>query len=196
MVMVEQVNFQGLSKLPKTAIGVFCQENRIKIDKAIVLDPAISIVDALFVLYQTKAMAEFFQVLTSALPSRERVWFACLAARDMQPEGEEKSEAILAAEAWVFKPNVKTRAAVQKVIEDADMDDPTVLAADAAFHGITPDQKEIDKSPPTASPAMVFGAVLQSLYEAEGDDELEINWNSLVARGLNIAAGGNGKTGA
>ena len=40
-----------------------------------------------------------------ALPARERVWWACLAARDMLAYGAAESAAIVeATEAWVFKP--------------------------------------------------------------------------------------------
>ncbi len=74
------------------------------------------------------------------------------------------------------------------------MDDLTVLAADAAFHGIVPGLEEVVQSPPTASPAMVFAAVLQSLLLDDDPDAIEAKWSMLVSRGQNIAAGGNGKS--
>jgi hypothetical protein len=193
MTMTDKNKFEGLTKLPNTKIGAFCKVNRIKIKPDIGVDPEMALADGLSELYKANAMPEFLQVLAWALPPRERVWFACLAAGDLLGDDAEKTPALLAAEAWVFKPNVETRTVVQKAIENADVDDPTVLAADAAYHGIVAGLEDEVKSPPAASPTIVFALVVQTLFAEEGETAIAAKWQSLVARGLNIAAGGNGK---
>jgi len=191
--MQEQQSFEAMNKLPDARFAVFCGQNRIKIKPELEIDETAKVGQGLEALYQAKEMVAFFQVLAHALPVRERVWFACLAVRRLLPPEVKSSPCLTAAETWVYKPNIKTREQVTQAIKLADGDDPTVLAADAAFHGIVAGLEEEVKSPPSASAAMVFAAALQALYAGEDEAALEANWHRLVAVGVNIAQGGNGK---
>lgn len=184
--------FRKLDKLPKVGFGDFCHFEKIKIDAKFGIDPAAPLTYGLEILYNNNAKMEFLQVLCSALPARERVWYACLACRDMLPKDAPKTAVLQAAEAWVYKPNIKTRKAVEQALKDADGDDPTVMAGDAAFHGIVPGLEDEVKSPPNACAAMAFGAVLQSLYSRSSEAAQKEKWQLLAARGLNIASGGSG----
>lgn len=194
--MSEKTMFEDLVKLPKVEFAGFCKQSKIKVPEDAPVAVGASLVDGLQQLHDAKVMPTFFHVLVAALPARERVWFACLTGRDMLAEGVDKTKAIVAAEAWVFKPNLETREAVQEAILASEMDDPTLLVADAANHSIVAGLEDEVDSPPTAAPSLVFGLILQKLYAGDDAAEIDAEWNKLVARGLNIAAGGNGKVDA
>lgn len=191
--MTQEHKFDGLTKLPDVTIGPFCAKHRLKINPELELEGTLPLPAALEQLVEKRAMTEYLNVMAHALPPREGVWLACLSVADMHAPDAAPTAALKAAQDWVYKPNKNTRDAVEKAIKAAEMDDPTVLAADAAFHAIVPGLEEEVKSPPAAAPAMVFAAALQSLFRNEKEDAILANWNQLVARSLNIAAGGNGK---
>jgi len=185
--------FDNLSRIPDEKFAPWAKKNRIEVPPEVVVPENANISQGLEALYNGSAQPEFLFALSYALPARQGVWFACMAARDMLEKDAEPTPAIKAAEAWVFKPNVASREATFKIINNADPDDLTVVAAESAFHGITKGLEDEVLSPPAASPAMVFSAALQSLLVDEDPDVTEKKWTLLVARGLNIASGGNGK---
>ncbi len=89
--MTDQSKFEGPNKLPKTTLGAFCRHHRIKLNSDLDVDDSVSLPEGLEILFQKRAVTEFFLIFSTALPARERVWYACLAARDMLPEGAEKT---------------------------------------------------------------------------------------------------------
>ena len=191
--MQQKQSFDALNKLPEMRFGDFCGQHRIRVNPALEIDPQARLDKGLEALFQAQEKVGFFQVLAHALPVRERVWFACLAAQRLLPPEVKSSPCLTAARAWVYKPNIKTRENVAKAIAEAQPDDPTVLAADAAFHGIVGGLDDEVKSPPAACSAMVFAAVIQALFDGENEEALQQNWHDLVACGVNIAQGGNGQ---
>lgn len=191
--MNSQISFDGLKKLPEEPFATFCTGRKIKVDPEYSIGQDASLAEGLQVLYGARAQPAFFQVLANALPVRESVWLACLAANDLLPEPDNPPPTLASAKAWVFKPNPDTRKAVEDAIAEADMDDPTVLAADAAFHGIVKGLEDHVLSPPNAAPTMVFAMLMQAALADEDPDVAEDNWQRLVAYGVNIAAGGAGK---
>lgn len=186
-------DFDGLAKINTSAFGGFCRARKLKVDPAHGIDPDQPVAGALAALYLAHDMPTFFRVLAYALPVRESVWLACLAGEQMLPEGAEPTAALKAAQAWVYKPNEDTRKAVELAIKDADFDDPTVLAADAAFHGMAKGLEDVVHSPPTACPTMVFAMLLKAALRDGDAAKAETNWQDLVGFSLNIAAGGTGK---
>lgn len=186
-------DFDGLTKINTSAFGGFCRARKLKVDPAHGIDPDRPVAQGLATLYLAHDMPAFFRVLAYALPVRESVWLACLAGAQMLPEGAEQTAALKTAQAWVYKPTEDTRKAVEKAINDADFDDPTVLAADAAFHGMAKGLEDVVHSPPTASPTMVFAMLLKAALRDGDAAKAESNWQDLVGFSLNIAAGGTGK---
>lgn len=133
-------------------------------------------------------------MIANALPVRESVWLACLAAEEMMPEGMDPPPAtVTAAKAWVFRPNEDTRDAVEKAIADADMDEPYTLAADAAFHGKVKGLENVVMSPPSAAPTMVFAMLMKAALDGDDPEVVMAKQQRLVSYGLNIAAGGTGR---
>ncbi|GGA10573.1 DUF6931 family protein [Neptunicoccus cionae] len=186
-------DFSNLKKIADRPFGPFCAEHKIKIDPALAIAPDISVSDGLAALYAARVVPSYLHVMAHALPVRESVWLACHGAALMLPVGAEPSEALQVARAWVYHPNLETRAAVQKVIEQADPDDPTLMAADAAFHGIAKGMEEEVKSAPSATPTLVFAVLLNAALKDEDQDQAEANWQELVAISVDIASGGTGE---
>ncbi|PLS20487.1 DUF6931 family protein [Neptunicoccus cionae] len=187
------VDFSGLKKIPDVAFGPFCRENKIKIDPDLGIAPETPLKDGLAALYDARAVPSFLHVMAHGLPVRESVWLACHAAERMVPEGAEPPNTLQTARAWVYKPDTKTRAAVQQAIEKADQEDPTLMAADAAFHGIVKGLEDEVKSPPTATPTLVFAVLLSAALREEDMEQAEANWQDLVALSVDIASGGTGE---
>ncbi len=146
-------------------------------------------------LNEQDAYIDMLRLLSVALPPREGIWWACLAAREMIGENPEKVPLPLErAEAWVRKPNDETRNAAHDVLDIAAPDDDTELCASAvAFYDGklgTGDLAKFD-APPGACENSVFAMNLIAL-EDMGED-LAASAHLLVDRGLDIARGGSGK---
>jgi hypothetical protein len=186
-------SFEGLSKIEDVPFSAFCAKRRIKIAPCLAIEPETSLAQGLAALYRNREIPAFFQVIANALPVREAVWLACLAGARMLPAGAEHSPALKAAQAWVYQPTLENREIVEQAIMDSDMDDPTVLAADAAFHGIAKGLEDAVKSPPSACPTMVFALLVKAAFMDDDPEKAEENWQKLVEFALNIAAGGTGR---
>lgn len=189
--MSQPISFDGLKKLPDEPFISFCADRKIKAKADVEADAPVS--EGLKVLYEGGDNITFFQVIANALPVRESVWLACLAAEEMLPEGAEPPATVTAAKAWVFRPNEDTREAVEKAIADADIDEPYTLAADAAFHGKVKGLENVVMSPPSASPTMVFAMLMKAALDGDDPEIAMATQQRLVSYGLNIAAGGTGR---
>jgi hypothetical protein len=140
------------------------------------------------------ALPDMLRLLSVALPARERVWWACLAARDTLAEGAPPPPPLKAAEAWVFKPTDENRAAAQAALELAEVADETVHCARAVqFADGTLGAGELaeHQGPPGASETCAFAMTLIALG-ARGAD-FEDYGALLVDRALDIARGGSGR---
>lgn len=133
-------------------------------------------------------------LLARALPKREAVWWACLAAR-LVPAAGPAAKALEAAEAWVFRPNETERRACFPPAEADAFTHPASWAAMGAYWSggsITP--PELQAVPPAAhltgvavaAAAKLAIAGLPAAQRAGG-------MKRLVEQGLDIAAGGNGR---
>jgi hypothetical protein len=139
------------------------------------------------------ALIDMLLLLAHALPPREATWWACLAARDILLEGAAPTASLKAAEAWVFRPGIETRAQAREAFDAAGNEDDTFFCAMAAsFADGTLGPGELDDydAPPGAVGGAVFGMVLTSLFDDE--DQVEARGPLLLARALDIARGGNG----
>lgn len=139
-----------------------------------------------------EAWVDMLRLLSVALPEREAVWWACLAAREHLAGGE-PTACLLAAEAWVFEPNDANRGKVQMVLDVADMDDDTTLAATAALYApgnMGPDEMAQHAAPPAAVSACAFAMNMTTL---DGSSDPIARLKFLIDRGVDIACGGNGR---
>jgi hypothetical protein len=146
-------------------------------------------------LEEAEAWVDMLRLLSVSLPPRERVWWSCLAARDLLgPDPATLPATLLAAEAWVRRPGDETKAAARLAIDTADPDDTVSLCATAAvFADGTLGAGDLAAlpAPPGASEAAAFGMNILAIGRGGGDFAGEVN--RLVDRGLDIARGGTGR---
>lgn len=157
--------------------------------------PANAPVEAVLAELDTKgALIDMLRLLAVALPPRERVWWACLAARDTLPEGAPPTPPLKAAEAWVFKPSDDNRAAAIAALKLASVDDDTVHCATAVqFADGTLGVGDLagHQGPPGACETLVFAMNVVALG-TRGAENAAYGAH-LVDRALDIARGGSGR---
>jgi len=183
--------FKDLKKIPaQPAVRLLAVANA-KLQTPLESPANASVAVVLEELAGKDALPDMLRLMSVALPPREAVWWACVAARDLV--GDEMTPCLKAAEDWVFSPTDEKRRAVQVALEAAEMDDETVLVATAALYApgdLGPGEMAEHPAPPGAVSSCTFGQNLMTLGTAE-DPVRQMHW--LVDRALDIARGGNGK---
>lgn len=183
--------FKGLKKIPDAPAARSLAAASAKLKAKIKAPASANVPTVLAELEKDGAIIDMIRLMSTALPPRECVWWACIAAREVA--GGEETPCIKAAEAWVFEPSEANRAKVQLALETADTDDDTTMVATAALYapgnlGPGDDLKDIE-APPAALSACTFGMNMMSLrHVPDANDHLQI----ILDRALDIARGGNG----
>ncbi len=143
---------------------------------------------------EKNAPLDLLRVFSVALPPRERIWWACLAGRDIVAKSDAKASPTLsAAETWVFKPTDANRSAAQAALDIAELEDEAQLCCTAvAFFDDTlgPDDLAKYPAPPGASQMAAFGVNMKAL--ALHADTMDVYVATLIERATDIARGGNG----
>lgn len=187
------LDFDGLQKIPNQPAARLMAQAGMKLGIKLDAPASAPVPVVLRELAEREALPDMLHLLAVALPAREAVWWACLAARDILPEGA-TTPCLAAAEAWVFKPDAANRAAAQRAMDGVENDDDTVLCAVAAVYGDgtmgTGDLAE-HAAPPAAVSATVLAMNSKSL--AAHGDRWQAHGMWLVARALDIARGGSGR---
>lgn len=146
------------------------------------------------VLLEEKAMVDALRLMSVALPIREAIWWACLAARDQLPEGAPIPATLASAEAWVFDPAAAKKQAAESALDAAEAGDvgqrcafAVKIADGRAGSGLLADTE----MPQGSVQSIVFAVCVDSLVEvADGDPAY---FELLIDRALDIARGGNGR---
>jgi uncharacterized protein DUF6931 len=185
--------FKDLKKIPDAPASRILAMAQIKLGTEIAAPASASVQQVLEELETLDAPVDILLLLAFALPPRESVWWACLAARDLVGPGKEAATPSLkAAEAWVFSPTPENRENARVAMETAFNDDDTSLCAVAAFYA-EGNMGEGDmaglEAPPAALGAAVFGMNMEALGAA---DDFFAHMERVTDRGLDIARGGNG----
>lgn len=142
-------------------------------------------------------LADAARFLAFALPRREAVWWACLCARDMLPDGAKPGEvaALEAAEAWVFKPVEDNRRAAMARAEAAGFTSPSSWAAVGAFWSggslAPPDLPEVPPGPELTGTA-VSSAITIAAVQTQ-PEHAHAKYRRFLDYGLDIANGGTGR---
>ena len=182
--------FSGLVKIEKRSAGEVVRLGKVKFPFRPETKPDDPVAVLIEELVAQNLMMDALKILSLALPPREGVWWGCLAARDMM-QPDEKSKALTAAEAWVFKPSQETKLALEPFSLDADT--PDQLMCEAGFNVPLPDDEEPPAGPPHLPGLLVFTAQLASFYAPDFPEEISQQGQLLLGRGLDIAKGGNGQ---
>lgn len=141
------------------------------------------------------AWIDILWAFSALLPGRERVWWACLAARDyIGPESDQDPAPLVAAEAWVFQPTDENHVKVSTALDHAYVDDDTSNCAVAALYAggkLGPGDLAEYPAPAGASEAAAFAMNVVAL--SERSDRFDLQMQLLIDRAVDIARGGNGR---
>jgi hypothetical protein len=188
------IRFDDLKKVPnQPAVRLLAMAN-IKLETKLSAPANASVQTVMVELEQANAVVDMLRVMAVALPARERIWWACLAARDVAgPDCDVVPPPLVAAESWVRKPSDAARDAARLAVEHADVDDDTVLSAKAVIFCDeklgTGDLAQYD-APVGASQTCAFGMNIMAM--GTGDDVFQMA-HHLIDRAVDIARGGNGE---
>jgi hypothetical protein len=146
-------------------------------------------------LEQKQAWIDMLHLLAVLLPPRERVWWACLAARDyIGPKSKDDPLSLTASEAWVFKPDEDHREAARQSLDNAYVDDETVHCATAVLYADgTLGPGDLSEYPAPAGAAETSAFAMNVVALGELSDKFDMHVQVLIDRALDIARGGNGK---
>jgi hypothetical protein len=160
------------------------------------LDPEISPAEFLDRLCGAELYIDAIRFLAHALPTREAVWWACLAARGaVEPAGIDQQSAVEAAEAWVYHPDEEHRRVAATAVAGLANDSPARWAATAAAWSggsLAPPEAPVVPPGPTLTAQAVSGAVLLAGVRTEPERAVERH-RTAIAQALDIARGGTGR---
>ena len=189
-----ETNFDDLKKLSRQPAARLLAGANAKLLQPPAVPAAAPPSEMLAAMAKTGALPDMMRVLSVALPARERVWWACLAARDMLPPALKKAPLCLElAESWVRKPVDETREALRDALELAEPDDDSVLCATSALYAddtLGPGDLKQYPAPPGGSQTAAF---VMNINAAAHEGDFMARAEVLVLRGLDIARGGNGQ---
>jgi hypothetical protein len=187
--------FQSMVKLPEGPVAKRLAELNVTLKTPLVAPASAPAEVVLAELDEKGALIDLLRLLSILLPARERVWWACLAARDLVGAAPENATpSLLAAEAWVFRPSAENRIAAQEAVDLAGPDDETVnCALSVVYSDGTLGPKALAQYPAPLGAATItaFGVVVTAL--GHHADRYAEYGQLLIDRAVNIGRGGNGK---
>lgn len=187
--------YKDLKKIPAVPAARMLATATAKLETKLKSPASADVTAVLDELEKSEAWVDMIRLMSVALPPRESVWWACVAAREVS--GGKDTPCLKAAEAWVFEPNEANREKVQLALDTVDLDDDTALVATAALYapgnmGPGDDLKD-HPAPPSALSGCTFGMNILTLKTAEdANAQLQV----ILDRALDIARGGNGNLAA
>lgn len=135
-------------------------------------------------------------MLAHALPKREAVWWACLAARKaLDPEQAADAACITATELWVRDPSELNRKAAKKLGDSRKKKSAAAWAATAASWctGNMLDDDATIVAPPDFLYAHAVAAGITLAAVAAGPKLMADSYQLFVRQGFDLAAGGSGQ---
>lgn len=187
--------FDNLVKLPKEPFAKVLANANMRLKTQLDSPASAPHSVVLAELAEKEAWLDMVMALSALLPGRERVWWACLAARDyVGPKTPADPEPLKAAEAWVFEPNEENLYKVSSAIDHAYVDDDTVHCAGSALHAngqLGPG--DLAEHPAPAGSSELSAMAMNLVALSELSDNFDNHIQLLIDRALDIARGGNGR---
>lgn len=187
--------FKDLVKIPAEPAAKMLSQANILLKTPIEAPPTALPEIVLAELDAKGAMIDLLLMLAVALPPRERVWWACMAARDyIGPRSDKDPPSLVRSEDWVFDPSDENRDAARAAMDHAYVDDDTVNCALAVLYAdgtLGPGDLAAHPAPAGAAEAAAFAMNVVALGELS--DKFEEHGQLLIDRAIDIARGGNGQ---
>ncbi|MCV2869192.1 hypothetical protein OEW28_11190 [Defluviimonas sp. WL0002] len=187
--------FSDLKKIPREPAARMLAMANAKLQTKLSLPASAPVQKVLETLEAEGATVDIIRLLSVALPARERVWWACLAARDYIGEApENNTPSLAAAEAWVFKPTAENCERARATLDTAEVDDDTVYLANAVVFAdgtLGPGELSHHQGPVGASEVSAFAMNIVAM--GKHSDKFEQYTQMVIDRAVDIARGGNGR---
>jgi hypothetical protein len=187
--------FENMVKVPKVPAAKLLSVANVQLETP-TTSPVAALPEVLLQeLDEKKALVDVLRLLSIALPPRERVWWACLAARDVVGPKSDKDPAPLAAsEGWVFDPTEENRERARQSVDDAYRDDHTVnCAMSVVYSDGTLGPADLAQFPSPAGAAETFAFVMNIVALDKNRVRFEEYGQFLIDRAIDIGRGGNGR---
>ena len=189
------MTFNDLVKIPTDPVAKLLSRANVLLKTPLQAPPTAGASEVLQELSDKGALVDLLRLLAILLPPRERVWWACLAARDyIGPKSDSDPPSLTTSEAWVFDPTDENRDAARMTLDHAYVDDDTVNCALAVLYAdgtLGPGDLKQYPAPAGASETAAFAMNMVALSELS--DKFEEHGQILVERAVNIGRGGNGQ---
>ena len=187
-----------LRKIPQEkATEIF---DRYQVDKELreAVSPELSPVQLIDSWFEQEKFNEVVTFLCHSLPARESVWWGCLCLQSVALSAElsdVQQQALDAAENWVRNPTEANRRISEARAQKAELDNAAGWLAQSAFWSggsLTPVDAPASPAPPYLYSHAVAGAICLAAVLPDGSKAKE-NYRQMIAIGLDIADGGNGR---
>jgi hypothetical protein len=186
--------FAGLVKLPRVPARRLLADANVKLDTRLESPASASIEEVLAELAEKDEITDMLMLLACALPPRERVWWACLAARDVIDPSEKPPLSLTASETWVYEPTEANRIAARNSMDLADASDDTTNCATAVlFHDGTLGPADLAEHPAPAGAAELSVFAMNIIAWGHVAETMDEMGQVLIERALDIARGGSGQ---
>jgi hypothetical protein len=187
----------ALTKIAAPAAVEACRMAKLSDAGRALLRPGAVTAEFLAALLAADLGRDAVSLMAYALPKREAVWWACLAARSIT--GADAPPAVVAAleaaEAWVYEPTEERRRTAMERAQATDFDQPGAWAAVAAFwSGGSMAPPGLPEVPPPdhLTGLAVDGAVALAAVVKEPERAPE-HLRRFLRQAIDIANGGSGR---
>ncbi|RVT98818.1 hypothetical protein EOD42_01525 [Rhodovarius crocodyli] len=148
-------------------------------------------------LVEAGRLPEALRLIAHAMPKREAVWWGCMCSRAMPgPQNlAVDTAALLAAEAWVRKPEEGLRRAAMEAAQKGGFRSPEAWAAVGAFWSggsMSPEGQPVVPPGEHLTGVAVVGAVLLAALR-HSPEKADERYRRFLASAQDIAAGGAGR---
>ena len=189
---------QSLRKINVRQASEIYQHFELTAEAATLEDDTLAPEACLGILIEAEQFEDAVRFLAHALPRREAVWWACLAARTVtrDEDADPRHQAALeAAESWVFEPVEANRRKAELLAEKTRFRHPSGWAAVAAFWSGASITAETE--PPVPPPTHLYahavtGAVMLAA-SLDDPNHVKPKLRAFLKQGMDIANGGNGQ---
>lgn len=187
--------YKDLKKIPAEPAAKQLAKANVMLSTVLESPASASPEQVLLELESKEAWIDILNLLAVLLPPRERVWWACLAARDyIGPKSPKDPLPLVASETWVFEPNDENRMAARNALDNAYVDDDTTHCANAViFSDGTLGPGDLSQHPAPAGVAENSAFAMNVVALNKLSDKFETHTQLLIDRALDIARGGNGR---
>jgi len=185
--------FEKLMKIPQQPAARLLALANARLGVKLAAPASAPVDEVLRELAAKNAVVDMLRLLSVSLPPRERVWWACLAARDLVTASMAPPKIVETVEAWVFEPNDSNLVQVRRAVDLADDEDETVLCGKTALMAggkLGPEELAGMDAPPGASSA--FALIMNARSLMHDPEKAETQGQLLIERALDIARGGQG----